>query len=69
MNIQEATTELAEVRSIEKPLNPFQILILKALNTPSLRKHVYGGTVSSEEKAKRRKANKVARLQRRKNRK
>lgn len=48
--------------------NPFQLLILKALNTPSLRKHIYSGSVKPEEIARRRKANKVARIQRRKNR-
>lgn len=56
----------------EKPLNVFQMLILKALNTASLHKHVYSGTVREfrpHEVERRRKANKVARVSRRKNRK
>jgi len=47
-------------------VNPFQFAILRGLNR--LGKHVYGGTVTAEEKARRRKANKTARLSRRKNR-
>lgn len=45
----------------------YQKRILFALNT--LHKHVYSGTVEPEEIARRRKANKVARNSRRKNRK
>lgn len=52
----------------QKPINVFQTLILKALNTPSLGKHIYAGTVALEEKAKRRAKNKVARKQRKVNR-
>lgn len=39
--------------------NPYQFRILTALN--ALGKHVYGGTVTAVEKAKRRAKNKVAR--------
>lgn len=53
----------------DKPLNIFQLMILKALNTPRLGKHVYAGTADPVAVEKRRKANKVARIQRRKNRK
>ena len=47
--------------------NNYQLNILVALNR--LGKHIYGGSVDPVEKARRRKANKVARVQRRKNRK
>ena len=47
--------------------SPYQKAILFALNT--LHKHVYSGTVDADEIARRRKANKVARVSRRKNRK
>lgn len=50
----------------QKPIDAFQMLILKALNTGKY--HIYAGTVSAEEKAKRRAKNKVARKQRRVNR-
>lgn len=46
--------------------NPYQFRILLGLNR--LGKHIYGGTVDPVEKARRRKANKVARASRRKNR-
>lgn len=46
--------------------NPYQLAILMGLNR--LGKHVYAGTVPEAVKAKRRKANKVARQSRRKNR-
>lgn len=46
--------------------NPYQFRILLGLNR--LAKHIYGGTVSDAEKARRRKANKAARISRRKNR-
>lgn len=46
--------------------NSFQFAILMALNV--LGKHVYAGTVSAEEKAKRRAKNKVARASRKANR-
>ena len=45
----------------------YQKRILFALN--KLHKHVYSGTVDADEIARRRKANKVARVSRRKNRK
>lgn len=51
----------------DKPLNVWGLMILMALNKTG--KHVYGGTVDPEEIARRRKANKVARISRRKNRK
>ncbi|QOC59396.1 hypothetical protein SEA_LIFES_71 [Microbacterium phage Lifes] len=50
-----------------KPINVFQMLILKALNNPRLGKHVYAGTADSEVVAKRRAKNKVARKQRKVN--
>lgn len=46
--------------------NPYQKAILFALNT--MGKHVYAGTVSEAEIARRRKANKVARAKRKRNR-
>ena len=49
---------------VEKP-NPYQLTILLALN--KLGKHIYAGTVDPVEKARRRKANKVARAQRKVN--
>lgn len=52
----------------QKPINVFQTLILKALNTPSLGKHIYAGTADPVKVAKRRAKNKVARKQRRVNR-
>ena len=45
----------------------YQKRILFALN--KLQRHVYSGTVDADEIARRRKANKVARVSRRKNRK
>lgn len=45
----------------------YQKAILFALN--KLQKHIYSGTVEPDEIARRRKANKVARISRRKNRK
>ena len=47
-------------------VNPYQFRILLGLNR--LGKHVYGGTVEASEKARRRAANKVARVSRRQNR-
>lgn len=51
----------------EKPINVFQMLILKALNNPRLGKHVYAGTADPVKVAKRRVKNKVARKQRKVN--
>jgi hypothetical protein len=47
--------------------NAYQLAILLGLNRTG--KHIYGGTVPAAEKDRRRKANKVARESRRKNRK
>ena len=71
-----ATTIPSEVKSEtdsvfipdQKPINVFQTLILKALNTPSLGKHIYAGTVDPVKVEKRRAKNKVARKQRKGNR-
>lgn len=52
----------------DKPINVFQTMILLALNNPRLGKHIYGGTADPVTVAKRRKANKVARKQRKVNR-
>ncbi len=52
----------------EKPINVFGSMILKALNNPRLGKHIYAGTADPAVVAKRRKANKVARKQRKVNR-
>lgn len=52
----------------DRPINVFQTLILKALNTPSLGKHIYAGTADPVKVAKRRAKNKVARKQRKVNR-
>ncbi len=49
----------------DKPINVFQTMILLALN--KLNKHVYAGTADPVAVAKRRKANKVARKQRKVN--
>lgn len=49
------------------PLNDYQVNILFGLNRTG--KHIYSGTVPEAEKERRRKANKVARVSRRKNRK
>lgn len=46
--------------------NSYQLAILGGLNR--LQKHIYAGTVGVAEKARRRKANKVARESRRRNR-
>lgn len=46
--------------------NPLQRAILSALQRPGM--HVYSGTVSPATKARRRAANRVARVSRRKNR-
>jgi len=51
-----------------KPINIFQVLILKALNNPTLGKHIYAGTADPVVVAKRRAKNKVARKQRKVNR-
>lgn len=51
-----------------KPINVFQMMILLALNNPKLGKGIYGGTADPVAVAKRRKANKVARKQRKVNR-
>jgi hypothetical protein len=51
-----------------KPINVFQTMILLALNNPKLGKHIYGGTADPVAVAKRRKANKVSRKQRKVNR-
>jgi hypothetical protein len=55
----------------DKPINVFQTMILLALNNPKLGKHIYSGSVREfrpEVVEKRRKANKVARKQRKVNR-
>lgn len=52
----------------EKPINVFQMLILKALNNPRLGKHIYAGTANPVKVAKRRAKNKVARKHRKVNR-
>lgn len=49
------------------PINVFGSMILKALNNPRLGKHIYAGTADPAVVAKRRKANKVARKQRKVN--
>lgn len=51
-----------------KPLNVFQMLILKGLNSPKLGLHIYAGTADPEKVRKRRAKNKVARKQRKVNR-
>lgn len=56
-----------DLKEFEIGLNDYQVNILFALNRTG--KHVYGGTVPQAEKERRRKANKVARESRRKNRK
>lgn len=50
----------------QKPINVFQSLILKALNTGKY--HIYAGTADPVKVAKRRAKNKVARKQRKVNR-
>ena len=52
----------------EKPINVFQVLILKALNNPTMGKHIYAGTADPVKVEKRRAKNKVARKQRKVNR-
>lgn len=47
-------------------VNQYQLTILLGMNR--LGKHIYGGTVSSKEKARRRAAGKVAKAQRKINR-
>lgn len=47
--------------------SPYQLAILGALNKTG--RHIYAGTVTAADKAKRRAANKVARASRRANRK
>lgn len=54
--------------TLVRPPNVFQMMLLKALNNPRLGKHIYAGTADPKAVEKRRKANKVARIQRRKNR-
>lgn len=51
----------------EKPINVFQTMILLALNNPRLGKHIYAGTADPVVVAKRRAKNKVARKQRKVN--
>lgn len=51
----------------EKPRDILQTMILLALNNPRLGKHIYAGTADPVVVAKRRKANKVARKQRKVN--
>lgn len=60
------STALIEEAQEERERNPYQFAILMGLNTTG--KHVYAGTVPEAEIARRRKANKAARVQRRKNR-
>ena len=57
-NAQADPVELAAI-------NPYQLTILLALN--KLGRHIYSGSVAPGEKARRRKANKVARTQRKVN--
>lgn len=52
----------------DKPINVFQTMILLALNNPKLGKHIYGGTADPVVVVKRRKADKLARKQRKVNR-
>lgn len=52
----------------DKPINVFQTLILKALNTPSLGKGIYGGTVPAHVIEKRRARGKIQRASRKRNR-
>lgn len=59
--------DLEDIRRVDA----LQMLILKALNNPRLGKHIYNGSVRAfrpEVVEKRRKANKVARKQRKVNR-
>lgn len=56
--------DLEDIRRVDA----LQMLILKALNNPKLGKHIYAGTADPVVVSKRRKANKVARKQRRVNR-
>lgn len=58
----------AEFVPERKPINVFQTMILLALNNPKLGKHIYAGTADPVAVAKRRKANKLARKQRKVNR-
>ena len=60
------STALIEEAQEERERNPYQFALLVAMNV--MGKHVYAGTVPEAEIARRRKANKVARAQRRKNR-
>lgn len=57
------TDELEDIHRADA----LQMLILKALNTPSLGKHIYAGTADPVKVAKRRAKNKVARKQRKVN--
>ena len=58
------STALIEEAQEERERNPYQFAILMGLQS----KQVYAGTVPKAEIARRRKANKVTRAQRRKNR-
>lgn len=60
-----ATAFLDEAQEAQER-DPYGFAILMGLNVTG--KHIYGGTVPEAEKARRRKANKVARESRRKNR-
>lgn len=63
ISLAEAQKEVVE---LERERNPFQFAILIGLNRTG--KHIYSGTVPEAEKIRRRKANKVARASRKKNR-
>lgn len=63
ISLAEAQKEVVE---LERERNPFQFAILIGLNR--MGKHIYSGTVPEAEKIRRRKANKVARASRKKNR-
>lgn len=63
-NLEVLANETAEYYPVR---NAYGLAILLGLNRTG--KHIYAGTVSAEEKKRRRKANKVARQSRRTNRK
>lgn len=63
ISLAEAQKEVVE---LERERNPFQFAILIGLNR--MGKPIYSGTVPEAEKIRRRKANKVARASRKKNR-
>ena len=60
------STAAASAAPLLPEVNPYQFRILLGLNRTG--KHIYAGTVSASEKARRRAANKVARVSRRQNR-